>query len=79
VLLGSSPYEYRLFRGPRRLPSYSSKSSSDSTRKAPANGKIVFSSNHTTGTGVDNPEGDYEIFRFSATLGEEPEVEVALA
>src|SRR5215203_1687664 len=27
--------------------------------------KIVFSSNRTTGTGVDNPTGDYEIFKMN--------------
>ena len=27
-----------------------------------ANGKLVFSSDRTTGTGVDNPTGDQELF-----------------
>jgi Tol biopolymer transport system component len=30
-----------------------------------ANGKIVFASDRTTGTGVDNPTGDYEIFTMN--------------
>jgi CSLREA domain-containing protein len=30
-----------------------------------ANGKIVFSSDRTTGTGVKNPEGDFEIFSIN--------------
>src|SRR5215210_2084592 len=30
-----------------------------------ANGKIVFSSNRTTGTGVDNPTGDSELFTMN--------------
>ena len=30
-----------------------------------ANGKIVFSSSRTTGTGVSNPEGDFEIFAMN--------------
>src|SRR5215211_2703733 len=30
-----------------------------------ANGKIVFESNRTTGTGVDNPTGDLEIFTMN--------------
>jgi Tol biopolymer transport system component len=30
-----------------------------------ANGKIAFSSNRTTGTGVDNPTGDHEIFAMN--------------
>src|SRR5947209_5567761 len=29
------------------------------------NGKIAFSSNMTEGEGVDNPEGDYEIFTIN--------------
>src|SRR5215213_2065386 len=30
-----------------------------------ANGKIVFQSERTTGTGVDNPTGDFEIFTMN--------------
>ncbi len=30
-----------------------------------ANGKIVFASDRTTGEGVNNPEGDYEIFTMN--------------
>ena len=30
-----------------------------------ANGKIVFTSNRTTGTGVNNPEGELEIFTMN--------------
>ncbi|MBA3425617.1 MAG: PD40 domain-containing protein [Rubrobacter sp.] len=30
-----------------------------------ANGKIVFTSSRTTGTGVNNPEGDFEIFTMN--------------
>src|ERR671916_2885491 len=30
-----------------------------------ANGKIVFESDRTTGTGVDNPTGDFEIFTMN--------------
>ena len=34
--------------------------------EAASSEKIVFSSNRTTGTGVNNPTGDYEVFRMNA-------------
>jgi len=31
------------------------------------NGRIVFESNRTSGEGVDNPEGDFEIFSMNSS------------